>query len=305
VSGLSIAASFAKNARSGLRRRVYTPAAVGELVLITGASSGIGLSAAIECAALGHKVVATMRDLGRREALEKAAKERKVKVDIERLDVTSPAEIITEKVRELLLKYGPFFSLVNNAGIAIGGPFEEQTEEDLRAQFETNVFGLMAVTRAILPSMRAAGRGRIVNVSSTSGRVAMPCLSIYASTKHAVEGFSEGLRWEVEPFGVEVCIIAPGSFRTPIFFENQKRGGRVSMEGPYGQLNRRLESLIQERAHRSPPPDEVGRTIARIVGDKAPPFRTIVGKDALTLTALRGVIPDRLFGAGLRRVLGV
>jgi NAD(P)-dependent dehydrogenase (short-subunit alcohol dehydrogenase family) len=278
---------------------------VGELVLITGSSSGIGLSAAIECAALGHKVVATLRDLGRREVLERAAKERKVKIDIEQLDVTTPSDVLQEKVRELVLKYGPFFTLVNNAGIAVGGPFEEQTEEDIRAQFEANVFGLMAVTRAVLPSMRAAGRGRIINVSSTSGRVAMPCVTIYAATKHAVEGFSDGLRWEVEPFNIDVCVVAPGAFRTKIFFENQRRGGLVSMDGPYGPLNRRLEAIVLGRADRSPPPDEVGRTIARLVGEKEPPFRTIVGKDGLALTTLRGVIPDRLFGAALKRVLGV
>ncbi|MDI1478501.1 SDR family NAD(P)-dependent oxidoreductase [Polyangium sp. y55x31] len=276
---------------------------MGELVLITGTSSGIGLSAAIECAAAGHRVVATMRDLGRRGELERAAKARGVAVYIEQLDVTSTNA--GDKIRELVLKYGPFFALVNNAGIVIGGPFEEQSEDDVRLQLETNVLGLMATTRAILPSMRGAGRGRIINVSSTSGRVAMPCLSIYAATKHAVEGFSEGLRWEVEPFGIDVLVVAPGTFRTPIFFENLKRGAHVADEGPYGALIRRIEDLALSGARRAPPPDEVGRTIRRLVGEPSPAFRTIVGRDGFATTALRGVMPDRLFALGLRRALAL
>ncbi|MDI1445644.1 SDR family NAD(P)-dependent oxidoreductase [Polyangium sp. 6x1] len=276
---------------------------MAELVLITGTSSGIGLSAAIECAAAGHRVVATMRDLDRREALEKAARARGVSVDVEQLDVTAAGA--GDKIRELVLKYGPFFALVNNAGIAIGGPFEEQSEDDVRLQLETNVLGLMATTRAILPSMRGARRGRVINVSSTSGRVAMPCLSIYAATKHAVEGFSEALRWEVEPFGIDVLVVAPGTFRTPIFFENLKRGAHVALEGPYAALIHKIEDLAINGARRAPPPDEVGRTITRLVGAPSPPFRTIVGRDGFAMTTLRGVMPDRLFALGLRRALAL
>ena len=165
-----------------------------------------------------------MRNLARRRALEEAAAARSVSLELEQLDVT--AEGVEAKVRELVLKYGPIYALVNNAGIAVDGPFEEQSEVDIRDQFETNVFGLMAVTRALLPSMRAAGRGRIINLSSISGRVALPLCSVYAATKHAVEGLSEALRWELEPFGIEVCVIEPGTFRTPILRGREGREGR-------------------------------------------------------------------------------
>src|SRR4051812_34967356 len=124
-----------------------------------------------------------MRDVQRRKELDEAAKTRGVKIDVEHLDVV--ADGAAEKIRELILKYGPVYALVNNAGIAIGGAFEEKSEADARDQFETNVFGLMAATRAVLPTMRAAGRGRIINVSSMSGRIALPLLSTYAATKHA------------------------------------------------------------------------------------------------------------------------
>lgn len=273
---------------------------MAELVLITGCSSGIGLSAAIECAALGFRVVATMRNLERRDELLAAAKARQLTVAVEQLDVTSTSGPV--KVRELVLKYGPFFGLVNNAGIAFGGAFEEQTDEDIREQFETNVFGLMAMTRAVLPSMRAQRRGRIVNVSSLSGRVGLPAVSSYAATKHAVEGFSEALRWEVEPFGVQVVVVEPGTFRTPIFGGNSRRASLADMEGPYAPLNRMLERVVEEATLRAPAPDVVGKAIARLMAAGSPPFRTVVGKDAHALVTLRQLVPDRIFATGVRLV---
>lgn len=273
---------------------------MAELVLITGCSSGIGLETAVECAAAGFRVVATMRNLERRSALLEAAKARKVSVSVEQLDVTATS--VPGKVRELVLKYGPFYGLVNNAGIAFGGAFEEQTDEDVREQFETNVFGLMAVTRALLPSMRAQGRGRIVNVSSLSGRVGLPGVSAYAATKHAVEGLSEALRWEVEPFGVQVTLVEPGTFRTPIFDGNQRRGSLADMTGPYAPLNRMLERVAAEAAQKAPEPSVVGKAIARLLASGSPPFRTAVGHDARALVTLRRFVPDRLFATGVRFV---
>jgi NAD(P)-dependent dehydrogenase (short-subunit alcohol dehydrogenase family) len=276
---------------------------LSQLVLITGTSSGIGLSAAIECAAAGHRVVATLRDLDRRGELEKAAAARNVRVSIEQLDVT--AEGIDTKIRELILKYGPFYGLVNNAGIAVAGAFEEISDADMREQFDTNVFGLMSVTRAVLPSMRAAERGRIINVSSVSGRVGLPGFSAYAASKHAIEGFSEALRLELEMFGIQVCLVEPGMFKTPIFFGNQRRGALIDKEGPYAGLTGTIERKILEDIEKAPPPDAVGRAIARILGATSPAFRSPVGRDAHAVVTLRRVMPDRLFATGVRRLLGL
>ena len=276
---------------------------MANLVLITGTSSGIGLSAAIECASAGLRVVATMRDLGRRQALDDAAKARGVSIDVEQLDVTT--DQVVPKVRELVLKYGPFFGLVNNAGIAIGAVFEEQSEADVREQFETNVFGLMAVTRAVLPAMRAAQRGRIINVSSISGRVGLPLVSTYAATKHAVEGLSESLRWELEGFGIDVCLVEPGTFKTPIFFDNLRRGANVPKTGPYSLLSGIVEKLFLEEAEKAPPPDAVGRAIAGLLGEASPRFRTVVGTDARTLVTLQRMVPDRVFASAIRRLLNL
>jgi NAD(P)-dependent dehydrogenase (short-subunit alcohol dehydrogenase family) len=237
-----------------------------------------------------------------------------------------------DKIRELVLKFGPVYALVNNAGIAMGGAFEEQGEASIRAQFETNVFGVMAVTRAVLPSMRAAGRGRIINVSSLSGRVAFPLLSIYAATKHALEGFSEALRWELEGFGIDVCVVEPGSFKTPVLFHGggppqgppsgrasdpgdgggppvtaggtpTSRPSRPPLAGPYAPLNETMERLAADEAEKGPTPEVVGLAIARLVGDPSPRFRSLIGIDARTLVTLRRMVPDRLFASGIRRLM--
>ncbi|WP_437578227.1 SDR family oxidoreductase [Sorangium sp. So ce887] len=274
---------------------------MGHLVLVTGSSSGIGLATAVACAAAGHRVIATMRRPEKAGALLAAAAARGASLEVEPLDVASQSA--PDRVREILRKHGPVYALVNNAGIAVGGAFEEQADDDVRAQFETNVFGLMATTRAVLPAMRGAGRGRIINVSSVSGLVGLPGVSIYAATKHAVEGFSEALRWEVAPFGVHVCLIEPGTFKTEIFYENQRRGAHISPEGPYAAMTRTIEQLVLQDAAKAPPPAPVAAAILRLIEAPSPPFRTLIGRDARALVALRRVIPDRLFATGIRRLV--
>ncbi|WP_437610946.1 SDR family oxidoreductase [Sorangium sp. So ce834] len=274
---------------------------MGHLILITGSSSGIGLATAVACVAAGHRVVATMRRPDKAGALLAAAATAGASLEVEQLDVAAASA--PDRVREILQKHGPAYALVNNAGIAVGGAFEEQADDDVRAQFETNVFGLMAVTRAVLPAMRDAGRGRIVNVSSVSGLVGLPGVSAYAATKHAVEGFSEALRWEVAPFGVHVCLVEPGTFKTEIFFENQRRGAHISPDGPYAAMTRTIEQLVLQDAAKAPPPAPVAAAILRLIEAPSPPFRTLIGRDARALVALRRVIPDRLFATGIRRLV--
>ncbi|WP_437600672.1 SDR family oxidoreductase [Sorangium sp. So ce590] len=274
---------------------------MGHLVLVTGSSSGIGLATAVACAAAGHRVIATMRRPEKAGALLAAAAARGASLEVEPLDVASPSA--PDRVREILRKHGPVYALVNNAGIAVGGAFEEQADDDVRTQFETNVFGLMATTRAVLPAMRGAGRGRVINVSSVSGLVGLPGVSIYAATKHAVEGFSEALRWEVAPFGVHVCLVEPGTFKTEIFYENQRRGAHISPEGPYAAMTRTIEQLVLQDAAKAPPPAPVAAAILRLIEAPSPPFRTLIGRDARALVALRRVIPDRLFATAIRRLV--
>jgi len=273
------------------------------LVLITGSSGGVGKAAALACAEAGFTVVATMRQPERGKALLEACEARGLGCHLEQLDVTSPR--VADKVRELVMKYGPFEGLVNNAAIAVLGAFEEQSDADLREQFETNVFGAMAVTRALLPSMRTAGRGRIINVSSIAGHLGLPTLSPYAATKFALTGFSDALRHELEPLGIHVCLVEPGTFNRGILGANQRRGTHVDGAGPYADLTATAEKLLAEALQKAPGPEQVGATIAELLNEPSPPFRTVVGGSARAVAALHDALPDGVFSAGLRMLLGL
>ncbi len=184
---------------------------VAKTVLITGASTGIGRAAALMFAEKGWNVAATMRSP---EGNDLAAKSGNIQLF--KLDVTDQVSVDTA-VRDILARFGTIDVLVNNAGYGLMGPFEAQTDEQIRRQFETNVFGVLNVTRAVLPHMRERQQGRIVNVGSAAGRLTIPLYSMYAATKWALEGFSEGLWLELRQFNIKVKIIEPGMIKTDFF----------------------------------------------------------------------------------------
>ena len=184
-----------------------------QIVLVTGATSGIGRATALDLARAGHRVFATGRRAAALASLEKEAAGLMLEGLV--MDVTNRASIASVKaeIDARTEGYG-VDAVVNNAGYGVGGPLEEVSDEALRAQYDTNVFGLMAVTRTFLPRMRERRHGRIVNISSVGGRVTLPLLGAYNSTKYAVESLSDALRIELRPFGVKVVIIEPGSIAT-------------------------------------------------------------------------------------------
>ncbi len=179
--------------------------------IVTGSSSGFGELIAIELARSGFKVIATMRNLNKKEHLLKLAAAENVidKITVFPLDVTMQESV--EKFKGFVQSLVSVDVLVNNAGYAQGGFSEELTVDEYRSQFETNFFGVIAVTQAVLPVMRRQGSGKIINMSSISGRFGFPGLSPYVSSKHALEGYSESLRLELKPFGIDVILIEPGS----------------------------------------------------------------------------------------------
>lgn len=274
-----------------------------ELVLITGGGCEVGQATAIACATAGFQVILTTRRLQPLRALQLEADERKLDIQVEQLDVSGSGA--SAKVREIVLKYGPIYGLVNNAAVAVSGPLEEQSDRDVFAQFETNVLGLITVTRALLPTMRAGSRGRIVNVSSASGRVALPGLSTYAATIHAVEGLSEALRLELSPFGVDVCLVEAGSVKPAVLLGQCGSAEHARLDGPYARLIERVERVVLQSAGRDPSAESVAGAIARLLKDPSPPYRTVVGLNARTMLALRKVIPDSLFADGVRRYIGL
>ena len=209
--------------------------------IVTGSSSGFGLLTAIELALKGFTVIATMREVNKGKPLLDLAKEKQVAdfIHVLPLDVTSQDSI--RLFQTLLAEYPTIDVLVNNAGFALGGFSEELSVEAYRSQFETNFFGLIAVTQAVLPSMRAKKQGRIINMSSISGRFGFPGLSAYVASKYALEGYSESLRLELKPFGIDVSLIEPGSYQTNIWASVD--GMEVNGESPYSAY---MENILKE-----------------------------------------------------------
>ncbi|WP_218672918.1 SDR family oxidoreductase [Halobacillus massiliensis] len=186
-------------------------------VIITGATSGFGYHAAIKCAEKGMNVFATIRNEKKLKIFEQAGLEKSVKdrIQVWRLDVTK--EALLQEFRDRIEQLERVDVLINNAGFAIGGFLEQIPVNDYRRQFETNVFGVIQLIQAVVPKMRRQQYGKIINVSSVSGLIGFPGLSAYVSSKHALEGLSESLRFELKPFGIDVALIEPGSFETNIW----------------------------------------------------------------------------------------
>lgn len=269
-------------------------------VLVTGCSSGFGLDATVELARRGCDVVATMRNLDKRDRLDKTVADAGVahRVHVARLDVTDDDSIVAA-VRDA----GELDAVVNNAGIAVGGAFEEVSDEQFRAVMETNFFGVLAVTRAVLPAMRERGTGRIVVVSSVSAFHGGPGMSSYHASKWAVEGWAESLAMEVRSFGVDVVLVEPGSYATDIW----DTSARVMPPGsPYAPMAEKLERYVDEKIRgRARDPKEVAVAIADAVTSPRPRFRYPVGPDAKVMRVVTRVLPHRVFDWVARREVGL
>jgi len=277
----------------------------GRTALITGASSGFGLLTAVELARRGARVFASMRDLGRAEALERACGEAGVHVQPVQLDVTDPDSIEGAR-RAVDDECGAADVVVNNAGFGMGGFVEQLDMKELRQQFETNFFGLVAVTQAFLPAMRAARRGTIINVSSIQGLVAVPGLGAYCASKFAVEGLSESLRHELLPFGIYVSLVEPGMFPTDIFDRNRRVAAAFQApESPYRQRAERVEGLVNGLVGRSKAdPKDVADCIADIAESARPRLRYLVGADARAQRLLHGALPFGIWERALALLSG-
>lgn len=259
--------------------------------VITGASSGIGLLTAVELARSGFQVIATMRELARRTGLEQAAGLAGVSpyIDIRRLDITD-FDLIPSLVESVIRDFGRVDVLVNNAGFAVAGFAEDLTLGEIRSQFETNFFGHVAMSKAVLPVMRQQKSGHIIMISSVSGLHAAPTVSSYSASKFALEGWSEALRLEVNRLGIKVVLVEPGSFQTDIWTRNAYIGQKV-LDGssPNRERGQRMRDRIQSIPKRDP--ILVAKTIAQIARDPNPRLRYLVGNDARTQLWLKRILP--------------
>jgi len=263
------------------------------VVLITGASSGIGHATARRFAARGWRVWASMRRPDQSEALRLEARERGWALQTPALDVTDDASV-SRAVAEVLAATGERIDLlINNAGYYALGACEDTTPDELRAQLETNLIGVHRVTRAVLPAMRSRRRGRVMVIGSLSGLVALPALGAYQASKWAVEAWTETLRYEVRPFGVEVVLIEPGPFQTNLHVNERPAVASQDAASVYGPLmaNYRRQSAGLRRASLSSLVD----TIERAATTARPRLRWPVGPTSFQAAYLRRLSPDWLF----------
>jgi len=274
------------------------------VILITGCSSGFGLLTAAHLASKGHHVIATMRDLKRKTALLETVREKGGVVDLFQLDVTDAISIRTA-IRDVAAKYGHIDVLINNAGYGIGGFFEDLTEEEIRHQFETNFFGVLNVTRAVLLLMRPQRKGKIINISSVAGLSSSPALSAYNASKWALEGFTESLRCELKFFGIDVLLIEPGLYRTRIFYENARYAKNfLNPDSPYYPISRFLGKRTRERVERCRKnPQDIALLVEKLILASRPPFRNIPDPESQAVVALRRILPFGLYSRLLRRAI--
>jgi short-subunit dehydrogenase len=253
-------------------------------VLITGCSSGFGLLTAVETARLGYEVIATMRNMKKAEYLQMALDQAGVNAAIEHLDVTDHAQIA-----EIAQKHSPVDVLINNAGMSILGSFLDITDEEMHRVFNTNYFGVVALTRAIVPGMIQAGSGLIINVTSLAGRVGHPCSATYSATKHALIGFTRSIRLELKAFNINVVSVEPGYHKTEILRANVNLSENFyNPDSPMIQYNRGYLRLMRDYIlPRAGEAQNVVRKILRVMKKHNPRSNYLVGKDAHLAIAAR------------------
>ena len=279
-----------------------------DTVIVTGASTGLGLETALRLADEGFTVFAAVRDLAARPDVLQAAAERRVQLAVLRLDLTDP-ESIDYAVGSVVTATGGVFALVNNGGVGLRGCLEDCTDDEIRRVVDTNVLGTIAVTKAVLPHMRAAGCGRVVTVSSVGGRVCGFGVSVYCASKFAQEGLGEGLALELAPFGIQSVLVEPGIINTSRWWSHRgTAAGANDPDSPYHDLFWASEAEADRIVERTPTrPRDVAEAIHTAVTAEQPRMRYVVGRGATAVIALRRYLPESVFerlyfGGQLRRL---
>ena len=269
-----------------------------QVILVTGSSSGIGRATAIEAALRGHQAFASARR--REDVADLTAKG----IETLALDVTDPRSI-DAGVATVLGKAGRIDALVNNAGYGQYGAIEDVSDEEWRAQFDVNVFGAVAVLRAVLPVMRSARWGTIVNVSSLAGKVTVPFAGPYCASKHALEAISDALRVELAPWRIRVVVVEPGPIATHFGERSRRATERIlATTGPYSRFYENAERAGEkdfQRGRRRP--EAVARVIVRAIESKRPRTRYRVAPLARILVPLKGITSDRFLDRRMKRIL--
>ncbi|MBV9179254.1 MAG: SDR family oxidoreductase [Nitrososphaeraceae archaeon] len=269
-----------------------------EIALVTGSSTGIGFETSIALARNGFHTYASMRNIGngRSNHIVNVARKENLPLQVIHLDVDNDKSVL-DAINRIKREKGRIDIVINNAGYALVGPFEETSMEEIKAQFETNLFGTIRIMQAVIPIMREQRRGTIVNITSLGGRVALPLDSIYHGTKFALEGISESVKYEVDPFGIKIILVEPGAVGSN-FWKNLKLAKTSSSDSDnshYIQLTNNMSESFKQMEQNTIHPSEVASVILLAVMTDDPAFRYQVGKDAVMLLETRRNLSDRDF----------
>ena len=265
-----------------------------KVAIVTGSSSGIGMDTAVTLARNGFLTYATVRNIEKSSIIKTAAEKEKLPIKVQQLDVTDD-QSVNNAIRTIDSEDGRIDVLINNAGYGLVGAFEDLSIDEIKNQYETNVFGLMRVTQAVLPIMRRQKSGIIVNVSSGAGLFGYPGGSAYVSTKFAVEGLSESISYELGPFGIKVVLIEPGFIKTNFANAMLIAKKAQNLNSPYSKMMQRMQTNSGEMAKNASPVDVVSKAILEAVTNKSLNLRYLAGKDVETWAASKKTMSDAEF----------
>jgi len=249
-----------------------------KVAIVTGSSSGIGFETSLALAREGYFTYATMRDTTKSDKIKEITQKENLKISILELDVDNEKSV-KSAIAQILDQKQRIDVLVNNAGWGLWGCVEDVSVDEFKEQFETNFFSIIRLIQEVAPTMRKQGSGIIVNVSSVVGRIGFPASPAYISSKFALEGLSESMRFDFAPFGVDVIIIEPGVIKTD-FMKNMKMAKTSELDTVYKDITTKVVSGVKMMAEMGTPPKEVANTIVKAIKDKKPLPRYIVGNDA-------------------------
>lgn len=274
------------------------------VALVTGSSSGIGFETALHLARNGYKTYASMRNLEKSEDITQVATREKLPVEVVQLDVDEDSSVKQAVDKIVATEDQRIDVLVNNAGYGLFGALEDLSIAEMKAQFETNFFGVIRVTQQVIPVMRKQKSGTIVNISSVGGRIGIPGLSAYHSTKFALEGLSESISYELEPFGIKVVLIEPGFIRTNIMNSSIIAKKAQDQKSPYFSLTQQLERSFKAamvNTSASSTPEVVAKVVVQAITSESPKLRYAVGNDAASIIQARTTLSDTEFGGLIKQ----
>lgn len=268
----------------------------GKVAIVTGSSSGIGYATSLLLARNRFHTYATMRNIEKSADIQEIANKERLPLQVIQLDVNDDASI-RNSIKRVERENERIDVLVNNAGYGLVGAFEDLSVEEIKSQFETNFFGVIRLTQQVLPIMRKQKSGTIVNVSSGAGRIGFPGMSAYVSSKFALEGLSESMSYELEPFAIKVVIIEPGVIRTnfkknSVMSEKSLDNSSIS---PYSSIIQKIDSSISSIIEHATPPEDVAKAILHAITSNNPELRYLVGNDMIMMAETKKSMSDEDF----------